>query len=380
MAKAVAKPIPLRAGRWSIHPRSKGNFVFSFDGCLSFDLIQSYERLLLEPFYGSGQLCPSMGWTRFLVHGVPVWDDYGTVFGPHTILQEAKTLPGLKKAVFAMQPRWLKPVGSIGSAYSSITFAVSDPDGTITNTLLNGRAALFGKEVTVRKWIDKPALIQCSRCHALGHNKASKACPLGKDSVKCYICGGAHKSEKHDQQCARKHAVAGICDCQHFKCLSCHKPGHNCRDIRCPARDLYRPRGNKRAGKASRKGKERAINPAVERTPDSDGDLYGPLPPAASPSQTRPPPTVDPSQPRRTSPTLTLTDLERMEEYERESMEWEQDDHYEPSWVRDFEDPLAEWNAGEQPTGWGSPSPMLPQHKAYTPSRSFGDANPPNLD
>ncbi|KAF8500745.1 hypothetical protein F5888DRAFT_1298123 [Russula emetica] len=39
MAKVVAKPIPLRAGRWSIHPRSKGNFVFSFDGCLTFDVI-----------------------------------------------------------------------------------------------------------------------------------------------------------------------------------------------------------------------------------------------------------------------------------------------------------------------------------------------------
>jgi len=39
MAKAVAKPIWLRAGRWSIHPRSKGNFVFSFDGCIPFDVI-----------------------------------------------------------------------------------------------------------------------------------------------------------------------------------------------------------------------------------------------------------------------------------------------------------------------------------------------------
>src|SRR6266849_1540213 len=103
MAKAVAKPISLRAGRWSIHPRSKGNFVFSFDGCISFDVIQSYERLLLEPFYGSGQLCPSMGWTRFLVHGVPIWDDKNyTVFSPQAILKEARALPGLKKAVFAM--------------------------------------------------------------------------------------------------------------------------------------------------------------------------------------------------------------------------------------------------------------------------------------
>jgi hypothetical protein len=149
MAKVMAKPIQLKAGQWSIHPCSKGNFVYSFDGCISFDVIQSYKHLLLEPFYGSGQLCPSMGWTRFLVHRVPVWNNNNNVFGPHLILGEVRTLPGLKKAVFAMQPRWLRPVGSIVSAYSSVTFVVSDPDGTITNTLLNNRAVLFGKEVTI---------------------------------------------------------------------------------------------------------------------------------------------------------------------------------------------------------------------------------------
>lgn len=92
-----------------------------------------------------------MGWTHFLVHGVPVWDDYDIVFGPQSILQQTMTLPGLKKAVFAMQPRWLRPVGSLNAAYSSITFAVSDPDSVITSALLNNRAALFRKEVTVQK-------------------------------------------------------------------------------------------------------------------------------------------------------------------------------------------------------------------------------------
>jgi hypothetical protein len=354
MAKAVAKPILLKAGRWSIHPHSKGNFVYSFDSCVPFDVIQSYERLLLAPFFGTGQLCPSMGWTRFVVHGVPVWNDEYNVFGPHAILQETRALPGLKKAVFAMQPRWLKPVANLEAHYSSITFAISDPDGMITNTLLNGRAALFGKEVTVQKWIDKPALIQCSRCHALGHNKASKTCPLGKDSVKCFICGGTHRAENHDQHCTRKHAVAGICDCKHHKCLNCHKPGHNCKDIRCPARDLFRPRGGRKGKKGNGKGKERATDPATP-TPDSDGDLYGPPPPAARPPQP-PLPTAGPSRPCHISPTLTATDLIRMDEY------YETTDPDPPRYT----DPLAEWTAGES-------------SKAYTPSRSTGDANPLNL-
>ena len=144
-------------------------------------------------------------------------------------------LPGLKKAFFALRPKWLKPITQIMSCYSSITFAFSDQDSSIISTLMKSRPALFGKEVTIQKWIDKPLLVQCSRCHALGHNKASKACPLGYDSVRCYICGSAHKSEEHDQCCPWKHAVAGVCDCKNYKCLNCFKTGHNCRDVICPA-------------------------------------------------------------------------------------------------------------------------------------------------
>src|SRR6266436_1179126 len=178
-----------------------------------------------------------MGWTRLNAHGVPVLDGQGTAFGPEALLKEARMLPGLKKVHFAMQPRWLKSVDSIDSYHSSVTFAISDPDRSITNTLLAGRAALFGKEVSIEKWVDKPVLVQCSHCHTLGHIKSSRACPLSKDSVKCYRCGGAHLSELHNQRCQRKHAEAGICDCTHFKCLNCHHSGHNCRDTCCPARD-----------------------------------------------------------------------------------------------------------------------------------------------
>ena len=289
MAKAVARPIPLKAGRWSIHPRSKGNFVYSFDGNVPFDLITTYEHILLAPFRGSGKLSPSMGWTRLLAHGVPVWDDYeDRIFKPEDLLREVKAMPGLKRAHFAMPPRWLKPAERIESNYSTITFAISDPDGTITNKLLTGRAALFGKEVVVQRWIDKPALIQCSHCHALGHIRSSRSCTLARDSVKCYICGGAHTSDRHSQNCPKKHAVAGICDCKHYKCLNCHKPGHDCKDTRCPARDLFRPRQSRGRKKPKGKGKEKEMNlinfsvaphhATIEECLDSDGDLYDPPP------------------------------------------------------------------------------------------------------
>ena len=154
---------------------------------------------------------------------------------------EARTLLGLKKAYFVMQPRWLKPINHIHSSYSTITFAFSDPDGSVTGSLLKGRAALFGKEVKIQKWIDKPLLVQCSRCHTLGHTKTLKACTLGQNSVKCYICGGSHPSEEHDQCCPHKHAVAGKCDCTNYKCINCQQPGHHCQEEWCPAQDQFHP-------------------------------------------------------------------------------------------------------------------------------------------
>ena len=156
-----------------------------------------------------------------------------------------------------MPSRWLKPTERISGDYSTITFAISDSDGSIANTLLSGRAALFGKEVEVQRWVEKPALVQCSRCHILGHIKTSRACPLDKDSVRCYICEGSHQTEAHDQNCHWNHAVAGICDCKHFKCINCHKTGHNSRDPWCPARDLFCPRTNHRQRKSKNKGKKR---------------------------------------------------------------------------------------------------------------------------
>ena len=244
MGKTVAKLIPLTAGCWSIHPHSRGNFVYSFDSSVPFELITTYEHILLAPFGGTGQLSLSMGWTHLLAHGVPVWETNWDCFKPDALLKEIKEIPSLKKVHLAMAPRWLKPVEQIKSTYSTITFAISDPYGTITNKLLKGRTALFGKEVVIQRWIDKPVLVQCLHCHTLGHIKSSRACTLGKDSVKCYRCGGSHHTETHNQSCPRKHAVAGICDCRHFKCINCHNTGHNSRDTRCPAQDLFRPHTN----------------------------------------------------------------------------------------------------------------------------------------
>jgi hypothetical protein len=375
MGNTVANPIPLRAGRWSAHPQSKGNFVYSFDGNILFDLIESYERILLTPFHGSGKLSPSMGWTRLLAHGVPVWDENWSASGPESLLKEAKTMPGLKKAHFAMPPRWLKPVEHIETDYSMITFAISDPDGSITSTLLKGRAALFGKEVEIQRWVDKPALVQCSHCHALGHIRTSRAYPLGKDSVKCHICGGSHPSEIHDQKCARKHAVVGICDCRHFKCLNCHKLGHNCRDTRCPARVLFRPRMSRKPRKPKNNGKDRdwapegeppmvPLNQMGENPFDADKDLYysAPLPPNPTGRQIR----------------MVLHDRSIANLCRPSTYSLTDEDQASRS------NPGIIYNPGEFPEAWNCPEPMDTDSTAmgpleYSPSRRQGETTKTNL-
>jgi hypothetical protein len=124
-----------------------------------------------------------------------------TIFGLEALLKETCSLPGLNSTHFALPPRWVRPVEHISSPYSSITFAFSDPDGSITAKLLKGRHRLFGKEVHLEKWLDKPPLVQCSCCHKLGHTAASRSCLVPKGDIKCACCAGHHTTDNHAHFC-----------------------------------------------------------------------------------------------------------------------------------------------------------------------------------
>jgi hypothetical protein len=131
IAREVRKAPLLKAGRWSSGPRSKGNFVYVFQGNVPFHFLQSFEEFLVSPFPGGGQLSPSIGWTKFVVHNVPVVDDEQTIFGPDVLEKEVRSLAGLKKVFFTQMPCWLIPVDCMMSFYSALTFAISDPDGSM---------------------------------------------------------------------------------------------------------------------------------------------------------------------------------------------------------------------------------------------------------
>lgn len=163
-----------------------------------------------------------------------------------------------------MESKLLKPIKSINSLYSTITFAVSNPDSTIINIPTKERTALFRKEVTIWKWIDKSASVQCLQCHALGHIKSSKVCPLVKNSVKCYICKVAQKFNNHGSKCPCKHVAAGTCNRKSYRCLNCQQLGHHCRHPSCPACECCHPWHPQKAWKNKNKNKGKDMKTTKE--------------------------------------------------------------------------------------------------------------------
>ena len=279
----VHKPICIIAGQWSVSSKSKGNFIYTLAGEVPFAIIQMYERLLVPPFLGTTQLCPSLGWTRLLAHSIPTMAE--DIRGPEALLKEIQSLPGLANVYFALQPNWVRPVERLQGPYSSISFAFSDPDGTISSKLLTGKHGLFSKEARIEKWLDKPPLVQCSRCHALGHTANLHQCPIPKGDFRCAKCGGAHTTDSHARLCRGCHAIAGVYNCK-LPCLNCSSSNHDCKSHKCPAWDNFRSQ----CCKPTDKGKGRAnTGPETPEDTQAPGDPVPGAHPAVVPTTNYPP-------------------------------------------------------------------------------------------
>ncbi|KAH9979386.1 hypothetical protein BGW80DRAFT_1455101 [Lactifluus volemus] len=178
-------PLPNSASlRWSART---ANFVYVFAGNVPFSKVTQFSRFLLDPF-PSASLVPNHAWSRLIFNGVPCYDLDGTFYEDADLTAEIRKLPSLKTAHLTLAPRWLKPRDRILGNYSSATFAFSDPDHLITNTLFNSPLAMFGKAITVCKFVNRPPLTQCDRCWKLGHMANQPVCKLNQDTIRCYIC------------------------------------------------------------------------------------------------------------------------------------------------------------------------------------------------
>jgi hypothetical protein len=97
---------------------------------------------------------------------------------------------------------------------------------------------MFGRRIKFVRAGASPSLVQCSRCHEIGHYYTSPKCKW--TSSRCFKCGGGHEARDHDFECKKQHKVVGVCDCV-LKCLLCKNSGHHAREKGCPARGDFVP-------------------------------------------------------------------------------------------------------------------------------------------
>jgi hypothetical protein len=229
-------PLVLLSGRWVTYT---DNFVFTFAGSTPYSRILEASEIILQPF-PEAALIPCSGWSRVTFNGVPTSDPEGR--GPYSeaqLLEELARNPICADLMIVLPPRWVRAVELFTSPHSSISFAFHDPDGEITRMMAHAPLAMFGRAVTFKKWLARPPLRQCPRCHKLGH--LPPRCPLLKDAVRCYICGDNHTASDHPLKCkaAGTHAVPGVCDCL-VKCINCNQDGHSAKATFCKARDAFK--------------------------------------------------------------------------------------------------------------------------------------------
>jgi hypothetical protein len=234
--RSAKSTLPLLSGRWATHTH---NYVYTFAGDIPFARITQIAHILLQPFPG-GILAPCSGWSRVIFHGTPVSDpDSDAMYTDEQLMEELVRNPICSRLQFILPPTWVRHRELITSDASSISFAFVDRDGEITKTMKKAHLAMFGKPVTFAKWVSRPPLSQCGRCHKLGH--IMNRCSMPRDSVRCYKCGKGHNARDHDVLCprAKSHRAHGTCDCEP-QCLNCNEKGHYAIDVSCKARNAFR--------------------------------------------------------------------------------------------------------------------------------------------
>jgi hypothetical protein len=223
-------------GSWSQNYEQTHNFSLILSGLIPARELLKYKAQLCEPFIGADtDLVPARGWSWAQLRNVPTVDEDGLVWSPEDLFRTFSANPCFVEALICAPPHWQgNPVYS-GKDASTVFVAYIDEGNLISQRASKEGVYMFGRQVAFIHCGDSPTLVQCSRCHMLGHYATSTRCKAPINSIKCYRCGAAHDGRKHDYECAKPHKVAGKCDCT-LKCLLCGDKSHHCRSQRCPKR------------------------------------------------------------------------------------------------------------------------------------------------
>jgi hypothetical protein len=235
-------PIILR-GRWSESVEKSGNFVFRFAGNLSPEVISSYQSSLCSHFPASESACvvPTTGWTWVQFRGVDVARREGDsefVYSADELHTAVRANPCFSDTTFCVRPHWQGNPANFRGPAATVIAAILDEDNSACQRASSEGVCMFGRRVKFVRAGASPSLVQCSRCHEIGHYYTSPKCKW--TSSRCYKCGGGHDARDHDFECKKQHKVMGICDCVP-KCILCKNTGHHAREKGCPTRGDFVP-------------------------------------------------------------------------------------------------------------------------------------------
>jgi uncharacterized RmlC-like cupin family protein len=242
--KASRNPPLILRGRWTENVAKTGNFVYRLVGDIPLSVILACKEQLCEPFLeGDVWIVPTKGWTWVLLRGVDVSyveDDVNYVFEGSQLLEAFAANPCFQGADIMVPPHFQGNPSNFSQRTATVIAAISDPDNSRCQHAAAEGVCMFGRQVKFVHAGDSPSLVQCSRCHQVGHYFSSPKCRLAPGANKCFRCGGPHHSDNHDFECTGSHAVQGVCNCP-IKCILCKGTGHTARDKAYPCRGDFAP-------------------------------------------------------------------------------------------------------------------------------------------
>ena len=309
LERNMETPIKVLGGRWSSAVEKTGNFTFVLAGDVKEDAIDAAKSYLCGPF-PDAEVIPNAGWVWTQLRGVTTTDSDGNLWDQQDLMGEIRQNPVFEQAPLCFTPYWQVPPHKIQTETSTVMLAFRDVSGETVKWAQTKGVYMFGRRVKFVICGDHPSVIQCGRCHELGHHTNSPVCRTPKSATRCYFCGGSHDAKAHNFHCKGKHEVAGICDCR-LKCIVCGKFGHHARGRGCPKRgDFAPPRLASAQGPTSPKGKAKELTtapspPAIPTPQEEDWtsvshksrNRKGRATPAAPPSTIAPPTRTAPAPP-----------------------------------------------------------------------------------
>jgi hypothetical protein len=182
LARQAKNPPAVLSGRWSTTSNTMGNFVFTIAGIIPPRNLMALKPYLCRPFKGHTELVPTKGWTWIQLCMVPTEDLDSCVWGPEDLLSQFIANPCFQDALICIAPHWQGNPLNNEKEKSTVLAAIIDEDNSIFQNVLTHGVRMFGTQVKFLRCGDNPTLLQCSRCHLLGHYASSSKMQIVQES------------------------------------------------------------------------------------------------------------------------------------------------------------------------------------------------------